>query len=223
MLLFYSMAHWAKRHHKRLFFIAILTAAGLTVCSFLSAGGEIFRVVRVVDGNTLRLSQGFEIHLIGVKVPKLYDAGANQALAAKKGIAPEKVKEYARKTREFVEFLVEGQDIRVETEPAHESIQYRDKEDRILSYAWFTVPLYKKVPEWLIYKPNDPTGRFDGFLNAAIIRGGYGVVDPDIPFRYGRQFVLLELEAKRNRRGLWEGYEAPQADSAESPKAAAAG
>jgi micrococcal nuclease len=41
------------------------------------------------------------------------------------------------------------------------------------------------------------------FLNAEIIRQGYGQAYTRFPFRYAEQFRAYEREARENRRGLW--------------------
>jgi micrococcal nuclease len=41
------------------------------------------------------------------------------------------------------------------------------------------------------------------FLNAEIVRQGYGHAYTRFPFRYQQQFVELEREARENGRGLW--------------------
>lgn len=41
------------------------------------------------------------------------------------------------------------------------------------------------------------------FLNAEIIRQGYGFAYTRFPFRYQEEFVRLERQAREERRGLW--------------------
>jgi micrococcal nuclease len=41
------------------------------------------------------------------------------------------------------------------------------------------------------------------FLNAEIVRQGYGQAYTRFPFRYADQFRAYEREARENRRGLW--------------------
>jgi micrococcal nuclease len=41
------------------------------------------------------------------------------------------------------------------------------------------------------------------FLNAEIIRQGYGHAYTRFPFRYAEEFRAYEREARENRRGLW--------------------
>jgi micrococcal nuclease len=43
------------------------------------------------------------------------------------------------------------------------------------------------------------------FLNAEIIRQGYGFAETRFPHTHLEEFRALEREARENHRGLWEG------------------
>jgi micrococcal nuclease len=91
---------------------------------------------------------------------------------------PRKPVEYfGKEASAFTKKMVEGKEVRLEYD-----WQQRDKYDRLLAYVYL----------------------MDGtFLNAEIIKQGYGHVYTKSPFKYLEQFRQYEKEARENKRGLW--------------------
>ncbi len=87
------------------------------------------------------------------------------------------VQYFGKEASAFTRRMVEGKDVRIEQDQ-----ESRDQYGRTLAYVYL------------------PDGTF---LNAEIIRQGYGHAYTRFPFRYERQFVELEREARENDRGLW--------------------
>ena len=81
----------------------------------------------------------------------------------------------------FTKSLVEGKRVRLEYD--QERI---DKYGRTLAYVYL----------------EDRT-----FLNAEIIRQGYGFAYTNYPFKYMDEFRRYERDARENKRGLWAGEE----------------
>jgi len=79
--------------------------------------------------------------------------------------------------RAFTLRMVEGKGIRLEYD-----LQEQDQSGRRLAYVYL----------------EDGT-----FLNAAIIKEGYGRTDTTLPFKYREQFSQYEKEAREQKRGLW--------------------
>jgi micrococcal nuclease len=74
--------------------------------------------------------------------------------------------------------MVEGKEVRLEYD-----WQKRDKYGRLLAYVFL----------------------MDGtFLNAEIIKQGYGFAYTRYPFKYLDEFRRYEREARENKRGLWK-------------------
>jgi micrococcal nuclease len=74
--------------------------------------------------------------------------------------------------------MVEGKEVRLEFD-----WQRRDKFNRLLAYVHL----------------------MDGtFLNAEIIKQGYGFAYTMFPFKYLEEFRQYEKEARENKRGLWK-------------------
>ena len=178
------------------------------------------KVVRVTDGNTLVLEGGQEVHLIGVNAPSPYEA--YESLSEEEQIRKH---EMGRKAKDFLKFLVEGKPVRLELEPMHaKAFKHKDLQGRILSYVWFTTPVFQRPPDWLVMDPSIETGRFDAFLNASIIRAGYAQTEMGWPFNYAQKFLALQDEAQNAKRGIWgdedaEGQEAqPQTEAGMTDK-----
>ena len=87
---------------------------------------------------------------------------------------------FGKEAAEFTKRMVEGKLVRLEFDP---NAIKQDKKSRTLAYVFL----------------QDGT-----FLNAEIIRQGYGfAVRNSPPLRYEHDFIQLELNAKKHRRGLW--------------------
>src|SRR3972149_8212999 len=93
-------------------------------------------------------------------------------------VHPSKPVEYfGKEASEFTRKKVEGKRVRLEYD-----WQSRDKYRRLLAYVYI----------------EDGT-----FLNAEIIRQGYGFAYTRFPFKYLKDFRQYEREARGNNRGLW--------------------
>jgi len=121
-------------------------------------------VKRVIDGDTLELSTGERVRLIGVDTPETKD--------------PRKpVQYFGEEAAEFTRRMVEGKWVRLDHD-----WERKDKYGRTLAYIYL----------------EDGT-----FLNAEIIRQGYGFAYTRFPFKYLEEFRKLEREAREAGRGLW--------------------
>jgi len=93
-------------------------------------------------------------------------------------VHPSKPVEYfGKEASEFTKRMVEGKKVRLEFD-----WQKRDKYGRLLAYVYL------------------PDGTF---LNAEIIKQGYGFAYTRFPFKYLEEFRQYEREARENSRGLW--------------------
>ena len=131
----------------------------------ISAYGQNFIVKKVIDGDTLLLTNGEYVRLIGVDTPETKH--------------PEKPVEYfGKEAYLFTQRMVEGKEVRLEF-----VWQRTDKYGRLLAYLFL------------------PDGTF---LNAEIIKQGYGFAYTRFPFKYLEEFRRYEREARANRTGLWK-------------------
>ncbi len=150
-------------------------------------------VKRCIDGNTLQLSTGEKVRLIGVDTP---EAGYTDKLrrdAKRTGQNAQKIIKMGKEAAEFTRKLVHGKQVGLEYD-----VQKKDKNGRTLAYVYFY---------------SDPRlGYIDGdksdqtvFLNASIIKAGYAqavIVPPNV--KHQDLFVKLEKEAREAKRGLWQ-------------------
>lgn len=87
------------------------------------------------------------------------------------------VQRFGKEAAAFTRRMVEGKRVRLDYDSAR-----RDRYGRTLAYVYLE----------------------DGaFLNAEIIRQGYGFAYTRFPFKYLEEFRKLEREAREARRGLW--------------------
>jgi len=94
-------------------------------------------------------------------------------------VHPRKPVEYfGKEASDFTRKMVEGKAVKLEYD-----WQTRDKYGRLLAY---------------VYIIGDGT-----FLNAEIIKQGYGFAYTRYPFKYLEDFRQYEREARENNRGLW--------------------
>ncbi len=125
---------------------------------------ETHLVKRVIDGDTIELSTGERVRLIGVDTPETKDPRRP-------------VQYFGEEAAAFTKRMVEGKRVRLEYD-----WERKDKYGRTLAYVYL----------------EDGT-----FLNAEIIRQGYGFAYTRFPFKYLEEFRKLEREAREAGRGLW--------------------
>jgi micrococcal nuclease len=82
----------------------------------------------------------------------------------------------------FARKLVEGKRVRLEFDASNTIRNHKDNRKRTLAYIFL----------------EDGT-----FLNAQIVKHGYGFTIPGLVHKYQSEFRRLEQEAKENKRGLW--------------------
>lgn len=143
----------------------------------LQTGG--YHVARVVDGDTLELSTGEKVRLIGVDTP---EARYNDKLSRdskKSGKDSRAIIALGIKASKFTKDLCLNKKVRLDYD-----VEKHDRYDRILAYVYL----------------EDGT-----FINARIIEEGYGrimTIPPNV--RYAGHFRKLEREARLGKKGLWK-------------------
>jgi len=154
-----NTTHLKETGAKKLIFLLVIF---FVCCSSTSA--QTYIVERVVDGDTLKLTNGERVRLIGVDTPET--------------VHPKKPVEYfGKEASAFTKRMCEGKTVRLEYDQTE-----RDKYDRLLAYVFL----------------EDGT-----FLNAEIIKQGYGHAYTRFPFKYIDDFRRYEKEAREGKRGLW--------------------
>ncbi len=116
--------------------------------------------------------------MIGVDTPETNDEYRNNQNAKRNLIDQKRVQLYAAKAKKYLQTTIEGQEVRLEYD-----WQRQDKFGRTLAY---------------VYRSSD-----DLFVNAEIIKQGYGFAYLQFPFKYSKEFKTYANESKKNRKGLW--------------------
>ena len=142
----------------RKFLKVLLYTAFLLFLSIPTANSQTLKCTGVVDGNTIFLSNGEKVRLIGVGIP----ATKHSKRA---------VEYYGNEARAFTRRMVEGKAVRLAYDQQH-----RDKYGDLLAYVYLTEGT---------------------FLNAEIIKQGYGHADTSIPCKYKKEFRQYEKEAQK--------------------------
>jgi len=192
--------------------------------------GETYMVERVIDGHTIKLTNGERVRLIGIDTPEIW---------ANKGLPLESQKELAmgmgKEVKELVKgFLEERQKVWLEFD-----VQQRDQYGRLLAYVWYKggrtlkwskestevckirVFDLKEVGTLIDKRVTEYETRYDYelengcrysyvdvMINAVIVYKGYATpmtMPPNV--KYVDLFEELYDEAREEGRGLWQRKE----------------
>jgi len=141
--------------------------------------GRFFYVSKAIDGDTLELSSGEHVRLIGIDTP---ESRYNSKLARdsrRSSKDTDTILKMGKSASVFTRRLVEGRRVRLVFD-----VQKHDKYGRLLAYVYL----------------EDGT-----FVNAKIIEEGYAQVMTIAPnVKYAQTFLRLEREAREKGKGLWK-------------------
>ena len=133
---------------------------------------------KAIDGDTIELSTGEHVRLIGIDTPesRYNNKLARDSKRSRKDILS--ILKMGKEASEFTRRLVEGKKVRLEFD-----VEKYDKYKRVLAYVYL----------------EDGT-----FVNARIMEEGYAqslTIPPDV--KYADMFLKLEREAREKKKGLW--------------------
>ena len=148
----------------------------------LGWASDLHDIKRVIDGDTLLLGNGERVRLIGVDTPEVHESGKLHKDAERSQRDIETIRNLGQKSSAFVKKMVKGKRVRLEFDQANAARGNRDRYGRILAYVYL----------------EDGT-----FLNAEIVKQGYGVAYTKYPFNYMEEFRVYEREARKQKKGLW--------------------
>lgn len=158
-------------------------------------------VTRCIDGDTLQLSNGEKVRLIGVDTPESKNNAKTRRDAKRTEQDIKAITEQGKKAKEFTRQLVEGKQVRLEFD-----VRQRDKYGRLLAYVY----VVSDIPNVVL--PNKRIGHYDvqgekyyeEFLNATLVWSGYAqvmTVPPNV--KYQDLFLQLQEEARGQGAGFW--------------------
>lgn len=163
---------------KSILFIAIFLLS-VTACR----AAETYKVVYVIDGDTVILNNHEHVRLIGIDAPEMRDNDKLRRDIKRTGRDAATLLTMGRKSAEFTRNLVQGKEVRLEYD-----VQRKDKYSRTLAYVF--IPASSSAVET--------------FVNAEIVNAGYAVpytIPPNV--KYAPLFRKLYKEALQDKRGLW--------------------
>jgi micrococcal nuclease len=164
----------------------------------IRAQGKIYTVTRVVDGDTLVLSDGQKVRLTGIDTPES-KANAKAVRDSKRtGEDLQTITHQGKEAAAFVRRMIEGKQVRLEFD-----VQHHDRYGRELAYV-YDVETLKFHPELKTAQGLWVAGDNEIFLNGSIVRSGYALpmtVPPNVKF--ANLFKQLYREARDQKRGLW--------------------
>jgi micrococcal nuclease len=156
-----------------------------------------YRVVRVIDGDTLLLERKIRVRLIGVDTPEKYESTKLYRDALRTKTDVKVIRELGKEASNFVKRLIQAQKVRLEFEANR-----KDDYGRTLAYVYFEMPeeeFFKRVQD-----PNQGSGQEKKYmLNRVLVQYGYAHAYTKFPFEYRAEFIQLEKIARGQGRGLW--------------------
>ncbi len=144
-----------------------------------SADQFFYNISKAIDGDTLRLSNGEHVRLIGIDTPesRYNDKLVRDSKRSRRDI--DSIIKMGKEASNFTRKLVEGKNVRLEFD-----IERHDRYGRLLAYVYL----------------EDGT-----FVNSKIIEEGYAQVMTVTPnVKYAQTFLKLEREARQKKKGLWK-------------------
>lgn len=191
---------WFNRRMLKYVFLALAVGAGLMSVIANQPAYRQVMVVKVYDGDTVGLSDGQKVRLIGIDTPEEHDSDKLYADARKSGQDVATIKAMGQKAHQFTSRWVLGQTVRLEFDQ-----ERRDKYGRLLAYLYvpFPHPPLSSLPRAGYIVNVD--GKKWYFINATIIQAGYAKPMAIAPNdKHKAVFQSLYEQAQENHLGLWE-------------------
>jgi len=189
-------------------------------CEFKNNSESIYTVERVIDGDTLKLTNGEEIRLIGIDAPAVFEEGIDLTLydpseeerqsLQKWGVNIGMLSNMGQKAKEGLEhFLLEWDGERRLIKLKFD-VEKKDKYGRLFAYVYVVVPLNSlwwskpSIKDERICVKINSQG-WECLLNAELIKQGYAKpMTISFNVKYANLFKELYEEARENKRGLWK-------------------
>ena len=185
----------------------------------LSLGGVLhaddaarLTVKRVVDGDTLVLSNNERVRLIGVDTPEYHASDKLRRDARASGKDAAAIRELGSQASAFTKSMAAGRRVKLAFDQANAAVNHRDRYGRLLAYVYFVegpehdlqqiARTGAPVPEPLAGVAALKTYK-EGFLNGLLVEAGYGHAYTRYPFQFKDEFLTYERAARQTGRGLW--------------------
>ena len=160
------------------------------------AEAHIVTVLRVIDGDTVALSDGRRVRLIGVDTPETRNEKKLRRQARALGWPAEALKRQGQHATDYLRGLVQGRPARLEFDDANARAGHRDRYGRVLAYLYIDPPAGRAAGKTVdSHRP--------GPVNVWLIEDGYGTATPRYSFSLKSAFLEAERQAKDAGRGIW--------------------
>ncbi|HQO58442.1 MAG TPA: thermonuclease family protein [Candidatus Omnitrophota bacterium] len=154
-------------------------------------------VTKVFDGDTVLLSSGDKVRLIGIDCPEAYESEKLFRDARRTHNDVEVIKAQGRQAKEVMVKLAQGKRVMLEYD-----VERRDQYGRLLAYVY--VPLASSSTRDAEMFVTEKDGAPCIFLNASLLMMGYAspmTIPPNT--RYADLFKSLHHKARQGRKGLY--------------------
>ncbi len=187
------------QNYRRFIIFIISCIVGLVVLTSCGSGGpRDLRVKKVFDGDTLLLTNGEKVRLIGIDCPEVHenDKLYRDARRHKKDIAF--LQAQGRRASEFTSDLVLGKKVMLTYD-----IEKRDQYGRLLAYVYFEGTETDRGQTADLYM-SECQGTPCVFLNASIVKAGLAY-PMTIPPNTKHAALMKELyqTAQKEKKGFW--------------------
>lgn len=177
----------------------------LAAALFLSINSAVFAarlaVERVVDGDTLALSDGRKVRLIGVDTPESRASAKLNRDARREKKDRETIKALGRRATAFTKRLVEGEEVELRFDQANAARKNLDRYGRTLAYVYVKTD---RTAAWVDKDVRESEVYRNGLVNGIIIFAGYGRAYTSHPFSMKDDFLRYDRSAREANRGLWK-------------------
>jgi len=175
---------------------------------------QTYTVERVIDGDTLKLTNGERVRLIGIDTPESKPNDKAMRDSKRTGQDIKTITKMGQKATDYIKGLI-GYSLPVEVRLDFD-VQRKDKYGRLLAYVYSgcycqwnndeSPCSMEEVPdhEYVILKGSKKDNVWCNFVNATMIKAGYATpmtIPPNV--KYADLFKELYEEAREQGRGLW--------------------
>ena len=161
-------------------------------------------VKRVVDGDTLVLSNNEKVRLIGVDTPEYHPTAKQRRDAQRSRKDVRTIKAQGAQASVFTKGLVDGRRVKLEYDNGNAATHHRDRYGRLLAYVYFMEAHEDDFSDSITADIRALSTYREGFLNGLLIEAGYGHALTRYPFKHKDRFLKYERDARRTGRGLWK-------------------
>lgn len=158
--------------------LPILLALLLLLASTSPAAKLTGQVTWIYDGDTLKVENIGTVRLVGIDTPESKASPRDRFYTKRYPISKKRLREIAHQAKNYNIHNAKGKCVKLELDHTH-----RDKYDRLLAYVYL------------------PDGRM---LNRVLLKKGLATVFRRYNFRYKKDFLKVEKQARKKGLGLWD-------------------